>query len=452
MIYTSKKFRSRAVPRPDCHPLSILPPPLLHRASFHHSPLWPPSLAASRHFAGRCGADDGRAQAASLHGSLHRVGFARENFHNVTVSFRQKKSRRAIVRLQPLAKSTTSLRAGSVFELATRPFHFYAWIPCADAGDPCGDRFGVRLLRWRLLAVVDARWEFCPAFEIVASPPGQSCSRAIAAFIGRVMHEIARPQLWRLDQRAWKSPTLRRALHLCSQPSLPLPRAKVKSAAQRFSDRLQTPAALIPGFVGSAGLRAKTFSALARACQAGHTDPAPPFPPASVRHRARHQLRPVHQYGARHLSRRLGLLDSLGTLRPPAKRIAARPSPSFATHSLRPRTTPLDRARWHRGRHRDCLWPAISHYLPLRITPQICRTQNSRCLRSPRGTSHRHPYVAAGRARSSSRPHHRPQYSCHRITSPVRQPPRPRHISFALASGIITTCKILSFHQNRNQT
>src|ERR1700693_806054 len=84
----------------------------------------------------------------------------------------------------PVRGDEIPLRAGTIFEADDGQFNFYAWIPWPTGGDRCSDRFGVRLGRWQLLAVVDARWEFCPAFDIVARGFGSSRVGNLTALIG----------------------------------------------------------------------------------------------------------------------------------------------------------------------------------------------------------------------------------------------------------------------------
>jgi len=173
------------------------------------------------------------------------------------------------------------------FETGDASFHFYAWYPCpADAkGRGNGgcerdcEHLSVRLVRWQLIAVVDARWKFCPAFDIVDGSAGVSRARHVTALIGRAMSGMAQPQLWRLGRHLWSSPTLRRALDRCSLRVQPLRQKKQKSAAGDFFDRLRMPASLIPGHLGRDRRHARTVIALAHACQAGRADPREHFLP-----------------------------------------------------------------------------------------------------------------------------------------------------------------------------
>jgi len=180
---------------------------------------------------------------------------------------------------RPLKGNEIPLRAGTVFEADDGQFNFYAWIPWPTGGDRCSDEFGVRLGCWKLLAVVDARWEFCPAFDIVAHDSDASHGGNLAALIGRTMQEIAQPSLWRLGRRAWGSKVVRGALNLGSHGAQVIRQAGQKSAVQKFFERLWVAAALIPGHLDRDRVRAKNVTALAHECRAGRADPREHFIP-----------------------------------------------------------------------------------------------------------------------------------------------------------------------------
>jgi hypothetical protein len=173
----------------------------------------------------------------------------------------------------PVTSKEIPLRAGTIFEADDGQFNFYAWIPWPTGGDRCSDRFGVRLGCWQLLVVVDARWEFCPAFDIVVRGFGPSHGGNLAALIGRTMREIAQPALWRLGQRAWAAKVVRDGLKLGSHRAQPVWQTGQKSAGQKFFNRLWVPAALIPGHLGRDCGRTEDITTIAHACQGGRADP-----------------------------------------------------------------------------------------------------------------------------------------------------------------------------------
>jgi len=145
----------------------------------------------------------------------------------------------------------------TTFELARAPFQFYAWIPIPIRKEARVAHLHFQLIRWQLLAVIDTRWEFCPAILVV--PAGRITATHLAALRQGTVSGIARPRAWR-----WRSP--RRAGH--------------SSSAQRFFERLQTPAAFIPGYV--VPQRSRALHQLARAGQSGQTDPRRHFLPLAI--------------------------------------------------------------------------------------------------------------------------------------------------------------------------
>jgi len=169
------------------------------------------------------------------------------------------------------------MRAGTILESDDGTFNFYATIPWPFGGDKCSDKFGVKLGRWQLLPAVDARWEFCCAFDIVARNLGSYRGEDAGALLGRTMAEVCVPELWRLERGSWESRFVRDALELCQVPVVNAWHSKQKSAVERFFDRFWTPASLIPGHVGRDRGRFKEVTDLALACQDGRRDPQQHF-------------------------------------------------------------------------------------------------------------------------------------------------------------------------------
>lgn len=171
------------------------------------------------------------------------------------------------------------LRAGTIMEADDGTFNCYAWIPWPHGGDKCSDKFGVKLGRWQLLAAVDARWEFCCAFDVVARNLSSYRGEDSGALLGRTMAEVCVPEIWRLERGSWESDFVRSALDLCQVPVVNAWHSKQKNAVERFFDRFWTPASLIPGHVGRDRGRYKQVSDLAMACQDGRRDPRQHFLP-----------------------------------------------------------------------------------------------------------------------------------------------------------------------------
>lgn len=169
------------------------------------------------------------------------------------------------------------LRAGTIFEADDGTFNFYAWIPWPFGGDKCSDKFGVKLGRWQLLAVVDARWEFCPHYHVVARNLSSYRGEDAMALLGDTMFSEGRPEVWRLERGSWESNIVRDALALSGAQVVHAWHSKQKSAVERFFDRLWTPLALMPGHAGRDRDRFHQLTQHALACQDGRRDPREDF-------------------------------------------------------------------------------------------------------------------------------------------------------------------------------
>lgn len=169
------------------------------------------------------------------------------------------------------------LQCGTILEADDGTLNFYCYIPWPFGGDPCSEKFGVKLGRWQLLVVVDVKSEMCVTFDVVSRNAGSYRGEDSGALLGRTMLEELMPDLWRLERGSWESKFVRDALALSGVPCINAWHSKQKSAVERFFDRLWTPASVIPGHVGRDRGRYKQVTDLAGKCQAGSRDPRDHF-------------------------------------------------------------------------------------------------------------------------------------------------------------------------------
>lgn len=169
------------------------------------------------------------------------------------------------------------IRAGTIFEADDGTLNFYAWIPWPFGGDPCSEKYGVKLGRWQLLAVVDVASNMCVNWHVVSREKSSYRAEDSGTLLGTAMIEECIPELWRLERGSWESHFVRDLLKLVGVASVNAWHSKQKNAVENFFDRLWTPASMIPGHVGRDRARFTDVEKMAMACYAGRRDPREHF-------------------------------------------------------------------------------------------------------------------------------------------------------------------------------
>lgn len=170
------------------------------------------------------------------------------------------------------------LEAGDVFEADDGTLNFYSWVPWPWGGDPCADRYGVRLGRWQLLPVVDVRSRCIIAFHVVARGKSSYRGEDVLALLGDTFRQVGMPRgALRLERGSWESRIVRDALELARVPVVNAWSARQKAAVENAFHRLWTPLSLVTGHAGRARGGFEAVTDLALKAQAGAVDPREHF-------------------------------------------------------------------------------------------------------------------------------------------------------------------------------
>lgn len=173
--------------------------------------------------------------------------------------------------------SERPLRAGTLFESDDGTINFPVVVPWPYGGDPCSDKFGVKVGRFQLLPVVDVRTRFCPFWHFVIRSKASYRGEDIVALFGAAFTEVGMPEALRLERGSWESTIVREALQLAGVPVIQAWHSKQKNAVEGFFDRLWTPLSLAPGDVGRSRGDHAEHTALLAQCEAGRRDPREVF-------------------------------------------------------------------------------------------------------------------------------------------------------------------------------
>ncbi len=174
--------------------------------------------------------------------------------------------------------------AGEVIEADDATINFPVCVPWTLGGDPCSEKFGVKVGRFQWLVCVDAASRFVTSWTYVMRP--RSSYRAEDALVLMRAHCLQHgiPAQWRFEQGVWKSNLVKRAIeHLGSDLHTvwsPHQKPYVEGTFNSMWTKLsvQFPDSDVGRFRGEN----EDANALVTAAQRGHQDPRKHFPMLSV--------------------------------------------------------------------------------------------------------------------------------------------------------------------------
>lgn len=174
--------------------------------------------------------------------------------------------------------------AGEVIEADDATINFPVCVPWTLGGDPCSEKYGVKVGRFQWLVAVDAASRFVTAWSYVMRP--RSSYRAEDALVLMRAHCLQHgiPAQWRFEQGVWKSNLVKHAIHHlgCDLHTVWSPHQKpfVEGTFNALWTKLavQFPDSDVGRYRGEN----EAASQLITACQRGHQDPRKHFPMLNV--------------------------------------------------------------------------------------------------------------------------------------------------------------------------
>lgn len=157
--------------------------------------------------------------------------------------------------------------------------NFPSWIPWPLGGDPCSDKYGVRLGRWQFLPALEAGWsQFYLGYTLVCRPRGSYTQEDVRALIHQVLTTHGLPDSFRFERGTWESNSI---LDLLSRLGIDLQtvyQSNHKPFVEGGFNSLWTYLSVIDGQVGRFRGEMEKNSLLEQKCQAGRADPRDHFP------------------------------------------------------------------------------------------------------------------------------------------------------------------------------
>jgi hypothetical protein len=156
--------------------------------------------------------------------------------------------------------------------------NFGVVIPWPWGGDPCSDRYGVRVGRFQLLTCVDDASDCCLGFDYVIRDRQSYRAEDVIAAQYRLWQSHYQPERVVLEGGAWQAKRSR-AFHAAAgvvvEDATGRPNSKL---VEGFFNRLWTPLSLMPGNVGRFRGEQAQESNIYVACRNGSKDPRKYFP------------------------------------------------------------------------------------------------------------------------------------------------------------------------------
>jgi hypothetical protein len=170
------------------------------------------------------------------------------------------------------------IRAGDILEADDSTVNFPVCVPWEVGGDPCSDRYGVKVARFQWLVAIDAATRFVPGFSYTARPKSSYRAEDILSLLHNV---FATHGLWRrcrFERGSWESNAVTGALATAGVKLQTVWSPHQKPFIEGLFNTMWTKLSDLPGQVGRFRGEMEEENKILTSCQQGHTDPRRAFP------------------------------------------------------------------------------------------------------------------------------------------------------------------------------
>lgn len=191
------------------------------------------------------------------------------------------------MRLFSLPDGTRRLaRAGEIIEADDGTVNFPVCVPWErdGSGDPCVEKYGVKLSRFQWLLSVCAGTSYIPGFSYTARPRSSYRAEDIVSLMRTVTQQHGIPRTWRFERGAWESKLVKSAISGMGSRLDTVYSPHQKPFIEGLFNTLWTKLSVhFPGgHVGRSQGEEREANLLLAACKAGHKDPRRYFPMLST--------------------------------------------------------------------------------------------------------------------------------------------------------------------------
>jgi len=148
---------------------------------------------------------------AALETSTRVPGFVKRALERVTKAHTQQRRQPRKAAIQQFA-GTVGAFAGDkierrrIIESDDGTLNFVCWIPWPMGGDPCSDKFGVRIGRWQFLPAIEAGWShFYLGYALVCRARASYREEDIRSLIHLVARTHGLPDGFRFERGSWEA-------------------------------------------------------------------------------------------------------------------------------------------------------------------------------------------------------------------------------------------------------
>ncbi len=157
--------------------------------------------------------------------------------------------------------------------------NFAAWIPWPQGGDPCSDKFGVRIGRWQFLPALECGWShYYLGYVLVARPRGSYTQEDVRSVISMVLHQHGLPDEFRFERGTWESNSVVDLLKRLGVELTTVYQSNQKPFIEGGFSPLWTYLSMIDGQVGRYRGEMEAETRQLMKCQAGRANPSQHFP------------------------------------------------------------------------------------------------------------------------------------------------------------------------------
>jgi hypothetical protein len=171
-------------------------------------------------------------------------------------------------------------RAGEIIEADDATINFPVCVPWTLGGDPCSERYGVKVGRFQWLVTIDAASRFVTAYSYVMRPRSSYRAEDSLSLMHGHCAQHGIPTQWRFEQGAWKSNLVRHAIAAMGSELVTVHSPRSKPYIEGLFNVLWTKLSVwFPdAHVGRFMAENEQANDVLTACKAGHRDPRQHFP------------------------------------------------------------------------------------------------------------------------------------------------------------------------------
>lgn len=170
------------------------------------------------------------------------------------------------------------IKAGDIFEADDATINFPVCVPWDIGGDPCAERYGVRVARFQWLVAIDRASRFVPGYRYTARPRSSYRAEDVAGLFQGIFRQHGIWQRACLERGIWESGQITELLRQLGIERITAWSPHQKPFIEGLFNSLWTKLSDLPGQVGRFRGEEEESGRVLTSCQRGATDPRLHFP------------------------------------------------------------------------------------------------------------------------------------------------------------------------------